>query len=249
MRVVLGLIFVLGIWWLASHLLNLDLILPTPEITVRQLVEELTYPSTLKAILSTFWKGILATVLVLAVGTPVGLVMGLSGKVYDILRPAILIIQSVPVISWLALVIFTWGIGWRGPVFISFLSLFPVVVFNTVSGVRSTDSGLIEMAKVYSVSKAKVLLDVYLGSLVPFVLASLNVIVGGIWKTILVAEYLCGDSGIGVEISWARQFVDVPRVYALTMIGIALGIGFERTVRYAVRRVERRWGLCSDRRA
>ncbi len=248
MRVITGLLLTIGIWWVLSHTMSLDLILPTPEETFVELIRELTDPITLKAILSTLWKGLLSTFVVILVGTPLGLVMGLSESVYDVLRPLILIVQAVPVISWLALVIFTWGIGWKGPVFISFLSLLPVVVFNTISGVRSTDRGLLEMSRVYSVPRLKVLIDVYLGSLVPFVLASLNVIVGGVWKTILVAEYLCGREGIGVEISWARQFVDIPRVYALTIIGVSLGLGFERAVKYVVRRVERRWGLCSNPR-
>lgn len=183
--------------------------------------------------------------MVVAIGTPIGFLMGINENVYQIFRPAVTVIQAVPVISWLALVIFMWGIGWKGPVVIGFLSLLPISIFTTAVGIRSTDRTLIEMAKVYRVPKAKILKTVYLGSLVPFIFSTIEVIIGDVWKVIVVAEYLCGSNGIGVLISWARQYVDVPRIYALTIITIALGITSERIVKIAFRKILERWEMKS----
>jgi len=58
-----------------------------------------------------------------------------------------------------------------------------------------------------------------------------------------MAEFLCGNSGLGVLISWARQYVDVPRVYALTILAVALGIASERILRVFTKRMRERWGF------
>ncbi len=221
--------------------LNAPLVLPTPYATLFSLLEAFSNFETFYALWSTVWKGLMVLGLVIAVGVPIGFVMGLSDTVYGLMRPVIMVVQAVPVISWLVLVIFLWGIGWKGPVLISLLSLLPMVIFTTVSGVRNLDKTLVEMVTVYKVPKGKVFKEVYLGSIVPFVSAAVEVSVGDVWKVILVSEYLCGSSGIGVLISWARQYVDVPRVYALTIIAVALGIASERLVKKFLGRITKRW--------
>ncbi|HEU24321.1 MAG TPA: ABC transporter permease subunit, partial [Mesoaciditoga lauensis] len=136
-------------------------------------------------------------------------------------------------------------IGWKGPVVISFLSLLPISIFTTATGVRSTDRNLIEMAKVYKVSQIRIIRTIYLGSLVPFIFSTVEVIIGDVWKVIIVSEYLCGSDGIGVLISWARQYVDVPRIYALTIIAVALGITSERFVKLFFRKALKKWQIQS----
>ena len=243
MKTIVGLLLLLLVWEISALLLGSSFILPTPIETFKALIHELTKIETFHAFLSTAWKGFFVLGLVVLLGTLIGLVMGINTAIYEILRPVVMIVQAVPVISWLALVIFLWGIGWKGPVLISFLSLLPVSIFTTAAGVRSIDKDLLEMVKVYKVPKRKVFKDIYLGSIVPFVVATIDISIGNVWKVVLVSEFLCGDEGLGVLISWARQYVDVPRVYALTIIAVAFGIISERLTRRFVRRLTRKWGM------
>ena len=62
---------------------------------------------------------------------------------------------------------------------------------------------------------------------------------GGAWKAVLVTEYRCGDTGLGVRMAWARQTVDVEGVYALSVLAVILGIATEQAVR---RIMDRGWG-------
>jgi len=243
MKTIVGLLLLLLVWEISALLLGSSFILPTPIETFKALIHELVRIETFHAFLSTAWKGFFVLGLVVLLGTIIGLVMGINTAIYEILRPVVMIVQAVPVISWLALVIFLWGIGWKGPVLISFFSLLPISIFTTAAGVRSIDKDLLEMVKVYKVPKRKVFKDIYLGSIVPFVVATIDISIGNVWKVILVSEFLCGGEGLGVLISWARQYVDVPRVYALTIIAVAFGIISERLTRRFVRRLTRKWGM------
>lgn len=236
-----GIAIFLVIWQLMAQVLNASIILPKPSVVLALMGSLLSEPTVAAAAGQTVWKVALALSLVLVLGLVLGICLGISNRFYEMMRPLILIIQAVPVVSWLSLVIFAWGIGWRGPVFIAFLSLLPMALLTTVSGMRSLDNKLLEMARLYRVPRQRIVKDIYLGSLLPFITAIIDVSIGQAWKVILVAEYLCGSSGLGVEILSARYDVNIPRVYALTLLAVLLGIITERIVKALLGRVSVRW--------
>jgi NitT/TauT family transport system permease protein len=238
----LGIIIFLAVWQALAMMVNKSII-PAPSETLALLADLLFSSRILLAVWETAWKVFLSLLLVMLIGMPVGLFMGLSDTLYDMFRPVIMVIQAVPVISWLSLVIFAWGIGWKGPVFIAFLSLLPISILTTVSGVRNLDKNLLEMARLYRVPAIRIFKDIYLGSLLPFIIAILDVSIGQAWKVILVAEYLSGGSGLGVEILRMRMNIDFPGVWALTLIAVLLGIVTERLIKTGLGRVSARWTI------
>lgn len=236
----IGIMIFIIIWQLLAVIVGKSII-PGPAETLGRMLEFLFSSRILLACWDTAWKVFLALLLVMLIGLPGGLLLGLSDTIYDMFRPLIMIIQAVPVISWLSLVIFAWGIGWKGPVFIAFLSLLPISILTTVAGVRNLDKNLLEMARLYKVPHSRVLKDIYLGSLLPFIAAIADVSIGQAWKVILVAEYLSGGSGLGVEILRMRMNIDFPGVWALTLIAVLLGIITERLIKLGLRRVSDQW--------
>ena len=223
-------------WQLLWAILDRNILVPAPAETLGLLAQNLINVEILQAAFQTAWKVILTLVLAILLGLPLGLLLGLSDTFYDLMRPFIMVIQSVPVISWLSIVIFTWGIGWRGPIFISFLSLFPTALLTTVAGVRDLDKDLLEMARLYRVPRKKVIKDIYLGSLVPFIAAILDVSIGQAWKVTLVSEYLCGGDGLGEAILMSRMNVDILSVWALTLMAVTLGLASEFIIKSSLKR-------------
>jgi len=240
-RFLIGIGLFLLIWEIWARWVMPGIILPEPLIVGRELLGLLSDSAVYQAALQTLWKVLLALGLVLVLGVILGLLLGLSTAFYQMMRPIIMIIQAVPVVSWLSLVIFAWGIGWRGPIFIAFLSLLPMALLTTVSGVTNLDRKLLEMARVYQVPRSRVIKDIYLGSLIPFIVAIVDVSIGQSWKVILVAEYLCGNSGLGVELFSARYYFDIPKVYALTLLAVILGLITERLIKLWLGRVSDKW--------
>lgn len=240
MRPLIGILVFLILWQIAALWVNKSII-PAPLDTIKLLLELIVSKGVIVAAGQTAWKVFLTLLLVLCIGIPAGLLLGISEVLYEMFRPIILVIQATPVIFWLSLVIFAWGIGWKGPVFIAFLSLLPVAILTTVSGVRNLDKNLLEMAKLYQVPRHKILREIYLGSLLPFILAILDVSLGQAWKVILVAEYLTGNSGLGVQILMSWMNIDFPKVWALTLIAVLLGIVTERLLKFIMGRLSRQW--------
>ncbi len=229
-------------WQVLAAIVNRSII-PAPAETLLLLLKLLFSREIVEAVWQTAWKACLALILVMMAGIPLGFGLGLCEPAYGVFRPLLMIIQTIPVISWLSLVIFAWGVGWKGPIFITFLALLPISVLTTVSGVHSMEKDLLEMAHLYRVPQQKVARDIYLGALLPFVNAVMNVCIGQVWKVILVSEYLCGGSGLGVKILMARMNVDFPMTWALTLIAVILGIIGEQLIKIVSERITRWWAF------
>lgn len=238
-----GILVIFITWTILSFAINSQLILPDPLTVLKTIIEEFQKNEVLNALFFTLSKIAVVLTVTVFIGVLIGFFIGLNDTVYDILRPGILVIQAIPIVTWLALVMFIWGIGWLGPVIVSILSLLPHTVLSTAVGIRTTDKRLIEMAKVYRVPSSKVVRDVYLGSIVPQLLSALQVVIGNVWKVVVVAEYMCGDKGIGVLIAWARQSVAVEKVYAYTAVIILMGLAVENILNHFVKKVLKNWEL------
>jgi NitT/TauT family transport system permease protein len=153
--------------------------------------------------------------------------MGISRRFEEWIRPSTMVLRSMPVVSWLSSVIVIWGMGWQAPIFIIVTTLLPLIIYNIAQGVKSIDVKLIEMAHVYQVPNAKIFKQIYLGSIVPFLLSSVRVSLGTMWKVAIVAEFMAGDSGLGIEISWAKFYLETPTVFAFTSVAVLSGFLLE----------------------
>ncbi|ABS60109.1 ABC transporter permease [Fervidobacterium nodosum] len=239
----IGIVVIFLIWTIASYFINSQLILPDPLVILRTMLQELSKDILWNSLFYTLLKVVVVLFLTVLFGVFIGFIIGLNETLYEIFRPFVLFIQAFPIITWLALVMFIWGIGWTGPVVVSFLSLLPHAILSTAIGIQTTDKRLIEMAQVYNVKRSKVVKDIYLGSILPQFVSTIQVVIGNVWKVVVVSEYMCGDKGIGVLIAWARQSVSVEKVYAYTMIIITIGLFVENFVNVVTKKAIQKWSI------
>lgn len=214
-------------WWILSLIISESLILPSPYEVLKKIIEQTANGKLLPALAITFLKSIEGLGIALLIGTPIGIIMGISRKFEEWLRPATMVIRSMPIVSWLSSVIVVWGMGWQAPVFIIVTTLLPLIIYNIAQGVKSIDVKLIEMAHVYQVPKTRIFKQIYMGSIIPFLLSSVRVSLGTMWKVAIVAEFMAGDSGLGIEISWAKFYLETPTVFAFTSVAVVSGFLLE----------------------
>ncbi len=133
----------------------------------------------------------------------------------------------MPIISWLTSILILWGIGWEAPVFIVFVTLLPIIVYNISNGVKTIDKQLLEVVKITRLPFRKAFAGIYLPSIIPFIISSVEISIGTMWKTVVAAEFLAGEKGIGVQIAWNKYYVNTPTVFAYTFFVIGVGIALE----------------------
>lgn len=154
-------------------------------------------------------------------GVSIGIIVGLSDRMYIFLDLFIQILKPIPPIAWIPLTILWMGIGEPSKIFLIFLGGFFTILLNTIDGIRYIDKKLLEVATALETPKLKRLFKLIIPAALPSIFTGLRVAMGTCWTCVVAAELVASSSGIGYMISNARNFgqIDVVIVGMLS-IGI-----------------------------
>lgn len=166
-----------------------------------------------------------------AAGVLTGILGGVNEAFNAFMRPWVIVVRSTPVIAFVLLALI-WFDSDSVPVFIGVLTMFPLVYLNIVEGIRSIDAGIVEMAEFYNIGCRRLVSEVYLPSIKPFVISGISSAVGIGWRAIVVGEVLSVPQyGIGTVMHSAQTFLQVDVLIAWTLITVLFGALFEWLIR------------------
>jgi NitT/TauT family transport system permease protein len=237
---ILPLLFWLVIWFIVSKIINQVLYFPSPLVTIKALGELLGDKNFFLSIFSTVSRVFIGLVIANVLGILLGLVCGFKKWVFDLMRPMMTFVRSTPVMS-LIIIALIWFQSDHVPIFISFLMCFPIIWMNIVEGFKKVDQDLIEMGKIYQISKIKLVKDIYIPSLLPFYIAGFNTALGIAWKVTVAAEVLSHPRfAIGTNLYDSKVYLDTPSLFAWTLVIVLLSFFFEIVItNYLNRRLEK----------
>jgi NitT/TauT family transport system permease protein len=181
-------------------------------------------------------------VLGFAVGAGVGLVAGYalarSRLIERLISPYLVAAQAVPILALAPLLALWFGPGLLAKVIICGLIVFFPVAIATMVGIRSTDRGLLELARSLRATHRQILTTLEIPAALPSILGGLRVGVTLAVVGAIVGEWAGADKGLGVLVNLARgSLFDIPLMFA-TLVTIALlGIGLYLVVVLAERRL------------
>jgi NitT/TauT family transport system permease protein len=175
------------------------------------------------------------------VGVPLGLVMGRFKLVHETIFPVAEVLRPIPAIAWVPMAIMLWPTNEQSIVFITFLgSFFPILV-NTLHGMSLVDPVLVRAAQCLGARERAIFHEVYFPSSLPHIFTGLTVGMGVAWVSLIAAEMISGQYGIGYFTWEAYSLVQYPDI-ALGMITIGvLGLASSLLVR-AIGKLVMPWG-------
>lgn len=218
-------ILILG-WAFLSYIVD-SFILPLPWITLRDTVLLLGDPYTWIQVGITVGRVCVGFLLAFILGTLVGIVIGSRTELEVIGKPIILIIQGIPPILWAIPLILILGSSHLAPVLVISLICFPLVSMNVGEGMKSVPQTLKEMLRVFAPGIYPKMRELVLPHLKPFFAASLKLgFVLGI-KASVIGEYFGATNGIGFQIQFAYQSLQIRKLFAWGMIFVLLIILFD----------------------
>jgi sulfonate transport system permease protein len=157
------------------------------------------------------------------IGFVLGLVNGISKISESLLDSSIQMIRNIPHLALLPIVILWFGIGEEAKLFLVALGTFFPIYLNTYHGIRSVDPSLIEMAHVYELKGFSLFWHVILPAALPSILVGVRFALGITWVTLIVAETIAADSGIGYMAMNAREFMQLDVVILSILLYALLG--------------------------
>ncbi len=165
------------------------------------------------------------------VGVPLGLIMGRFKLVHEVIFPVAEVLRPIPAIAWVPMAIMLWPTNEQSIVFITFLgSFFPILV-NTLHGMSLVDPVLVRAAQCLGARERAIFREVYFPASLPHIFTGLTIGMGVAWVSLIAAEMISGQYGIGYFTWEAYSLVQYPDI-ALGMIAIGvLGLGSSLLIR------------------
>ncbi|MEX5381867.1 aliphatic sulfonate ABC transporter permease SsuC [Cronobacter muytjensii] len=232
---------VLVVWQFASQAGWLSTrTLPSPE-SVAETFWRLTASGELWQHLAiSSWRALVGFSIGGLIGLTLGLISGLSRWGERLLDSSIQMLRNVPHLALIPLVILWFGIDESAKIFLVALgTLFPIYI-NTWHGIRNIDSGLLEMARSYGLSGFSLFRQVILPGALPSMMVGVRFALGLMWLTLIVAETISANSGIGYLAMNAREFLQTDVVVVAIILYALLGKLADLSAR-ALERIWLRW--------
>jgi sulfonate transport system permease protein len=183
------------------------------------------------------WRAASGFIIGGGIGLFLGVLNGINVTAERLLDSSLQMIRNIPHLAMIPLVILWFGIGDQARIFLVVLGVFFPIYINTFHGIRSIDPNLIEMGRVYGLSRRKLFWQIILPGALPNVLVGLRYALGLMWLTLIVAETIAANSGIGYMAMNAREFMQTDVVVLSILLYALLG----KLADVAVRILEHWW--------
>ena len=151
-------------------------------------------------------------------GVPIGIAMATNRVMRGVFDPPIEFYRPLPPLGYLPLTVIWFGIGETQKLVLLFLAMFAPIVLNTRAGVRSVAIEQIHAAYSLGASRAQVLWHVILKGAMPEILTGMRIGIGFGWTTLVAAELVATEEGLGAMIMSASEFL----VTAVVIMGIVV---------------------------
>lgn len=170
-----------------------------------------------------------------ALGVGLGLMVGRYRRVSELVMPAVEVLRPIPAIAWVPMSIMLWPTSETSIVFITFLGAFFPILLDTVHGVRSLDGVLLRAGRCLGAGELQLFRHVILPGVLPHIFTGLAIGMGVAWVSLIAAEMISGQFGIGYYTWEAYSLVNYPAiVLGMITIGV-LGLGCSGAIRLAGR--------------
>ena len=173
----------------------------------------------------------------LMIGSALALAAGLSKLGEDIVDAPVQMLRTLPFLALVPLFILWLGIGEMPKIALVALGTAFPIYLNLFAGIRGTEKRLAEMGRVFGLSRAGIVRHVVLPGALPSALVGLRYSLGSAWLSLVVAEQVNADAGIGYLINDARDFLRTDVIMVGLLVYALLGLGADGLVRLLERRL------------
>jgi taurine transport system permease protein len=244
-----GVVLVLGTWTiLTSFRIVPAEFLPGPSEVIQAGFAELTTRkisgSLLQVhVLASLEKFLLSYSLSVTIGVALGLAMGRYRWIDRIISPMFDALRFIPPIAWVPFSILWFGTGIVAPTMIVFVAAFAPCVINAQRGVALLDPILVEATRTFGAKPFILFSQILIPGALPQIIAGMRIGAGLGWQSLVAAELIVGNTGLGYAMTQSVQSLDTPTLI-VCMISIgSIGAMMDYGLGYIELRSRRRRGL------
>lgn len=230
---VLGLLLLIGVWYLVS--VSTGSSIPSPLETGKQAVQIFSDPFYRNGpndqgvgwnVLMSLQRVAVGFGLAAAVGIPLGFMIGRFGFLSRMFNPLISLLRPVSPLAWLPIGLLVFKGANPAAIWTIFIcSIWPMVI-NTAVGVQRVPQDYMNVARVLNLSEWKIVTKILFPAVLPYMLTGVRLAVGTAWLVIVAAEMLTGGVGIGFWVwdEWNNLNVTniIVAIFVIGTVGLLL---------------------------
>ncbi len=172
----------------------------------------------------TGYEVLMAYLLVVGIGLPLGLAFGASRRLADTYEPLLLAYLAFPTIILFPLIFLIFGSGELSKIVYGVLIGFAYVVFNVATGIQQVDKGLIDLSRSLGHSHFSTVFKVTLPSAMPTIIGGFRLGFGFTFIGVMVGEIVNGSLGLGYLLNWTALSFFTPELYAIIIFSVCVGV-------------------------
>ena len=227
----------LVLWFVVTTLKIIpELFLPSPAAVWQKFIE-VSQQGFMKA---TLWQHLAesigrvfsALIGAIVIGVPLGLWMGLNKWVRAVFDPLVELLRPIPPLAYLPLLVIWFGIGETTKVLLIFFSILAPIIISSAHGVISHQKNRERAALSLGATRLQVLQYVILPTALPHILTGVRIGLGVGWSTLVAAELVAADRGIGFMVQSAAQFLITDTVILGIIVIAIVAVSFELFLRW-----------------
>ncbi len=227
LKLVLIVLFWVGVWALAAHLVAKPLLFPSPLAVLKRLFALMGTKDFYLITARSIWNVLSGIVVAILLGCALSALTNRLSVLRDLLFPVMTVIKTTPVASFIILLLIWIGAS-RVPTVITLLIVLPLIWTNLDVGYSKIDPQLTEVTRVYRLTYLQRLRVLILPSLRPYFISACRSSLGLAWKAGIAAEIIAMPRGtIGTMIGDAKQYINYVDMFAWTLAVVLLSLLIE----------------------
>jgi NitT/TauT family transport system permease protein len=219
LRQLIGFAILLAVWEAAARhgMLN-PLYAPAPSAIFGALVQLFGEGTIWPHLEATFSAALGGLFFGLVIGTILGVAAALIPLVAEMLEPVMILLNAVPRVVLAPLFVIWFGIGLGSKVAVAFVLVAVLIFFTVFTGIRGVDRRLVERVTTLGGGRWALLREVYLPSIVAWIMGNLKVAVGFAFTGAVVGEFVAATRGLGYLLSFAQSTYNAALMLALVLL-------------------------------
>ena len=195
--------------------------LPSPSVTCREAVHMFAEDQFHRDVLASFSRVMIGFAISAGLAVPLGIFMGSFKSIDALIAPIVGFVRYMPAAAFIPLMILWLGIGVAQKVAILFISIFFYLIVLVTDATANVRRDFIDTAYTLGANRRQILLRVVVPAAMPHIWDGMRLMMGVGWTTIVIAELVAAQQGIGAMIIEARRFLQTDKI----IVGICT-IGF-----------------------
>lgn len=222
------LLVLLVLWQLAVMVLEVpEYILPSPVSVFQHLAlaqSDANYNWS-RHISATVTEVVIAFVVTAIVGFVIAVILTWSRSVRELTMPALIFMNSLPIIAVAPIIVLWFGYGLGTNVLIGFLVAFFPLVINVSQGLSRVEEDLLDLVRYMNASKWQVFVKIRFPRSLPYLFSGLKICSTMVVVGAIVGEFIASDRGLGYIIINSQYTMDTPPIFGALIVVSALGVG------------------------